>query len=489
MGNSPIDRRTRDTDPRSMPQNTHSPRVTLIVACLATAMLMLDVAVVNTAVAQIGCDLRIGPGSLKWIVDAYTLPMACTVITLGALADRGGRRLVFAAGLIVFSLASLGCALAPDASALVAARVVQGLGASALFASSLALIADAYPATAGRATAMATYGATIGASFAVGPLIGGALAAGPGWRWIFLINIPIALVAVVATVRHVRESRDGEARRIDLPGLATLTAGLFLLVLALLRGRDDGWTSTRTLLEFGGAAGLLATFIRIETRSAAPMLPLGLFRIRAFAAAQIGTLALSASFFALYLYATLFLQDVLGLSPIGTGLVYLPGTVLIFAFSAAAAQLGTRFVPRKLVSAGLGLVAAGVALQALAGARSSWLTLEPGFLLASIGTGLLNPILAGLTLGSAPTAMSGLASGIGDTARQAGIALGIAGLGAFLPSHRIGAHSQPFAAGFHTAAWVAAAIAGLGAASCGRLMRPGAVGERPDAITVAGETA
>ena len=454
-----------------MPKNSSSPRTTLVVACLATAMLMLDVAVVNTAIAQLGRDLRVGASALKWIVDAYSLPIAATVITVGALSDRFGRRLVFAGGMTVFTTASLACALAPDAGALIAARVAQGLGASALFASSLALVADIYPLGRGRANAMAAYGATIGASFAVGPLVGGALASGPGWRWIFLVNIPIGLATLVATALRVRESRDPRPRRVDLPGLTTLTLGLFALVLALLRGREDGWTSAQTLAELGAAAGLIPAFLIIEARSAAPMLPLGLFRVRPFAAAQLASLALSASFFALYLYATLFLQDVLTLSPIQTGLVYLPGTALIFLTSAAAAPLGARIAAPRLIVVGLGLVAAGLALYPTVGPQSSWVAYEPGLLLASAGTGLLNPILAGLPINAVPAAMAGLASGVSNTARQTGIALGIAGLGALFSNQAIGPHNHAFSSAFHTAAFVGAGVALLGAATAGLLLR------------------
>ena len=269
----------------------------------------------------------------------------------------------------------------------------------------------------------------------------------------------------------MRESRDPRPRRVDLPGLTTLTLVLFALVLALLRGREDGWTSAQTLAELGAAAGLIPAFLIIEARSAAPMLPLALFRVRPFAAAQLASLALSASFFALYLYATLFLQDVLTLSPIQTGLVYLPGTALIFLTSAAAAPLGARIAAPRLIVVGLGLVAAGLALYPTVGPQSSWVAYEPGLLLASAGTGLLNPILAGLPINAVPAAMAGLASGVSNTARQTGIALGIAGLGALFSNQAIGPHNHAFSSAFHTAAFVGAGVALLGAATAGLLLR------------------
>src|SRR3954451_13298247 len=238
-----------------------SKRPTLIVTCLATAMLMLDIAVVNTAMPHIGRDLHAGLDSLKWVIDAYTLALATTVLTVGSLADRFGRRNVFAAGLVVFTVASLACALADSIEMLNIARVVQGIGASGLFASSLALLVNAYPETRERNGAMAIYGATIGASFAVGPLVGGALTSGLSWRWIFLINIPIGIGALAVTLRRVAESRDPAARRVDVPGQIALTGGLFLLVLSLLRGNEAGWGATATIVELVSAGALLALFV------------------------------------------------------------------------------------------------------------------------------------------------------------------------------------------------------------------------------------
>ena len=448
-------------------------------------MLMLDIAVVNTAIPHIGADLHVGIGSLKWIVDAYTLALAATVLTVGSLADRLGRRAVFTAGLVVFTVASLGCALSQSIGELDAARVVQGLGASALFASSLALLAEAFPGPRERAGAMAAYGATIGGSFAIGPLVGGGLTSGLSWRWIFLINVPIGIAALAVTLRGVSESRDPAARRIDVAGLMTLTTGLFLLVLGLLRGNDDGWAAARTLFELGGAVALLAAFVAIEARVRQPMLPLSLFRTPAFVGAQIGAFAISATFFAAYLYATLYLQAVLGLSAIGAGLVYLPGTVLLFLVSGASAQLGTRVAPRVMIGGGLVLVGAGLLLMLMTGAHSSWLAFEPGLLLCAIGSGLFNPAISTVALSSAPATMSGLAAGVNDTARQAGISVGVAGLGALVPSASLFHHSASYVTGMHHALVVAGAVALAGAAlSLWLIVGPRALVEMRDASAV-----
>jgi EmrB/QacA subfamily drug resistance transporter len=447
-----------------------SKRPTLIVTCLATAMLMLDIAVVNTAMAHIGGDLHAGLDSLKWVVDAYTLALATTVVTIGSLADRFGRRNIFAAGLVVFTAASLVCALADSIAMLNAARVVQGIGASGLFASSLALLVNAYPEARERNGAMAVYGATIGASFAVGPLVGGALTSGLNWRWIFLINLPIGIAALVVTLRRVAESKDPAARRVDVPGQIALTGGLFLLVLALLRANDVGWGATSTIAELAGAAVLLIAFLGIERRVREPMLPLGLFRIPSFAGAQITVFAISASFFAVYLYATLYLQNVLGLSAIEAGLAYLPGTVIMFFVAGASAQLVERVGPRLLIAGGLALIAAGMGLMTLATATSSWTIILPGFLLASVGTGFFNPALAGVAMSSAPIEMSGLASGVNDTFRQGGIAVGVAALGALIPSATVHLHDAAYVDGMRTAMIVGAAVCAVGAIAGWRLI-------------------
>jgi MFS family permease len=350
------------------------------------------------------------------------------------------------------------------------ARAVQGLGASAMFASSLALLANAFPAGRERGGAMAAYGATIGGSFAVGPLVGGALTSGLSWRWIFLVNLPIGVGTLLLTLRRVEESRDPRPRRIDLLGQITLTVGLLLLTLALLRGNDDGWSSARTLGELAGAAGFLSSFVLAEWRARDPMLPLRLFRIPAFTAAQLSAFAISASFFAAYLYATLYLQDVLGLSAIDAGLAYLPATLTIFVVSGATAKLAETVPPRVMIAGGLALVSVGMALTTIAGTNSTWIAIQPGFLIAALGTGLFNPALSTVALGAVPGTMSGLAAGANDTARQTGIAVGIAGLGALIPVQSIHLHSNTYVHHLHVAYLVAAGIAMAGAGAAWRLM-------------------
>src|ERR671935_255316 len=385
-------------------------------------MLMLDIAVVNTALSRIADDLDTGLSGLQWVVDAYTLALASVVLTAGALADRFGRRRLFTIGLVVFTVSSGACAAASDIVFLDVARAIQGLGGAVMFAVSLAILADAFPDPRERAGALAAYGATIGASFAVGPLVGGALTSGLDWQWIFLINIPIGLFCLWITRTKVQESRDPATPPVDVPGQITLTGGLFLLVLALLRGNDQGWGSTAIVAELAGAAALLVAFLAIEARSTHPMLPLRLFRNPSFTGAQVAAFGISASFFAVFLYATLYLQQVLGLSAIEAGLVYLPGTMLNFFVAGATSQVSDKISARIMVSVGLALV-------------------------------------------SVPNEQSGLAAGVNDTFRQAGIAVGVAGLGALIPTGAgLGAgNPDEFVNGLHNAFLVGAGLAAVAA--------------------------
>ena len=371
--------------------DTDSPNLTILVACLATAMLMLDISVVNTALSEIADGLDTGLSGLQWVVDAYTIPLAATVLTAGSVADRLGRRKLFVIGLVVFTLSSALCGAASGIEVLVGSRAIQGLGASLMFATALALISQVTPDREARTKALAAYGAAIGASFALGPFIGGGLTELFGWRAIFLVNVPIGIAVLWITLRSVAEGRDPTPRRIDIPGQLTLIGGLFLLVLALLRGNEEGWGSAGIVAALAGAAVLLIAFVVVEGRSREPMLPLRLLGERKFAAPQIAVFSIAASFFAVFLYLTLYLQTVLGMSPIETGLVYLPGTFLVFLVSGLTAQLGASHSPARIATAGLVLVSAGLALMLMAGVDSSWTVLLPGLLVTSVGTGPLQP--------------------------------------------------------------------------------------------------
>ena len=303
--------------------------------------------------------------------------------------------------------------------------------------------------------------------------MGGALTTGLDWRWIFVINIPIGLLCLAGTLRGVEESRDPDARSIDWAGQAVLAGGLFLLVLGLLRGNDDGWTSAPIVAELAAAAALLVAFVLIERSVREPMLPLGHFRIRAFTGTQVAAFAISGSFFAIYLYATLYLQNVLGLSAVEAGLAYLPMTIVNFVVAGASAQLLERVRPAVMIGAGLALTAAGMLLMSLMiGTDSSWTVTLPGMLIAGVGVGMLNPALSGVALNSLPDSQSGLAAGAMDTFRQAGIAVGIAGLGALIPAEAaLGQDPVAYVDGLQAALSVGAALAAIGAIAATHLLR------------------
>jgi len=403
---------------------------TLMAVSVATIMLLLDITVVNTALPEIQRDLKASFTDLQWVIDAYALTLAAVVLTAGSLADRLGRRRVFAAGLVVFTVASLLCGLAPDPTALNLARALQGIGGAVMFAVSLALIAQEFPAGRERGTAMGIYGASIGVAVAIGPLVGGALTEGLGWEWVFFINVPIGVAALAVTYLRLRESRDPDADRIDWGGLVTFSGSLFLLVLALVRGNDEGWGSTVIVALLAGAGLLMAAFLVVERRVAQPMLPLGLFGRRAFTGVQLAAFALSGSMFAMFLYLTLFMQGFLGLSALEAGVRYLPITLITLLAAPVAGALLGKVHARYLLGAGLLLAGIGLLLMTGLKADAEWTTLLAGFLVAGFGVGLLNPVIADVALSVVPKEQSGMASGINDTFRQVGVAVGIAVWGA-----------------------------------------------------------
>ena len=411
---------------------------TLIAVSVATFMLLIDITVVNVALPSIRKDLGASFTDLQWVVDAYALTLAALVLTAGSLADRLGRRRVFAAGLTIFSGASLLCALAPDPTFLNLARAVQGVGGAIMFAVSLALIAQEFTAGRERGMAMGMYGATIGIAVAIGPLVGGALTDSLGWESIFYLNVPIGVAAIAITYLKVRESRDPNATRVDWPGVVTFSAALFALVLALVRGNDEGWGSTLIVSLLAAAGALLLAFVVVERRVAEPMLPLELFKRPAFTGVQLAAFAISSSLFALFLYMSLYLQNYLGLSPFQAGVRYLPITLGSFVVAPIAGALLTRVHARLMLSLGLAGVGVGLLLMSGIDAGSEWTTLLGGFLVAGAATGLINPVIGDVAVSVVPKERSGMAAGINDTFRQVGVAVGIAVWGAIFVGR--GAH-------------------------------------------------
>src|SRR5215207_2074729 len=414
---------------------------TLLAVCLATFMLLLDITIVNVALPDISDELGASFSDVQWVIDAYALTLAALLLTAGSLADLLGRRLIFAIGLAAFTVASLLCAVAPSATALILARGAQGIGGAAMFATSLALLAQEFHG-AERGTAFGLWGATTGAAVAIGPLVGGALTDALGWPSIFYLNVPIGIATLAITLRKLPESRDEEAAELDPLGLITFSAALFLLVYGLIQGNERGWDSGLIVGVFVTSALLLALFVAVERRRARPMFDLTLFRKPTFGGSSIAAFALSASMFAMFLYLTLYLETILDYDPLETGLRFLPVTALSFVAAAVSGKLTAKLPARGLLGGGLLLVALGLLLMRGIDARSSWTALLPGFIVAGVGIGTINPSIANTAIGVVAPARAGMASGISSTFRQVGIATGIAGLGAVFQSQvsdRLGA--------------------------------------------------
>jgi len=402
---------------------------TLIAVCFGTFMLLLDITVVNVALPDIQAALHSSFADLQWVVDAYALTLAAFLLTAGVLGDMYGRRGMFAIGLVLFSLASLACGVAATPLVLNLSRAAQGVGGAIMFATSLALIAQAF-AGKERGTAIGVYGAVVGGAVAIGPLVGGAITSGIGWRWIFFLNIPIGVVAVIITLTKVENAKIPTGRRIDWLGFVTFTASLFMLVFALVQGNAKGWGSTYILSLLIGSAVLMAVFLVGEWLQKDPMLDLTLFKRPAMVGVSLGSFTLSASIFAMFLYLTLYMQEILGYGAFQAGLRFMPLTLLAFIVAPIAGKLTVRIQTRYLMSLGLALVAIGCQLMTHVGATSSWLVLLPGFLVCGAGIGITNPVLASGSVSVVPPERSGMSTGAASTFRQVGIATGIAGLGA-----------------------------------------------------------
>src|SRR4051794_1066140 len=301
----------------------------LVIVCVGIFMLLLDITVVNVALPDIQKELHASFTDLQWVVDAYALMLATTMLNAGTLGDLLGRKRVFIIGVGLFTVASALCGAATSPLFLNLARGAQGIGGAIMFAVSLAILSQEFQGRE-RGTAFGIWGATVGAAVAIGPLVGGVLTTWLGWRWIFFVNLPIGAACVAGAVRELHESRDEEHGGFDVLGFATLSGGLFALVLGLLRGNDWGWSSGRVLALFAAAAVLLLAFVLVEWRQREPMLDLSLFRVPTFTGAQIAAFTMSAAMFSQFLYLTLYMQNVLGYSPIGAGIRFLPLSMLSF---------------------------------------------------------------------------------------------------------------------------------------------------------------
>jgi EmrB/QacA subfamily drug resistance transporter len=397
----------------------------LVAICTGAFMLLIDVTIVNVALPDMARQLHTTFPDLQWVIDLYALVLGALVLTVGSIADRFGRKKVFLAGLVLFAVSSLACGVAPNVSLLIAARGVQGLGGATMFATTMALISHTYTGR-DRGVAFGVWGAINGAAAAVGPIAGGLLTANFGWRWIFLVNLPICVVAVTLTLKIVPESRDPHAKRIDLAGMVTFTAAAGALTYALIRG---AWASPTTIALLVVSVLAIAGFIIAERRSASPMLDLSLLKNGTFTGLLIAGALLSAAAWAGLTYESLWLQSVLGCSAIEAGLIIVPCALSALVASALIGKHMHRMQPRVPVGVGLLIIAVGALAQAVIRTGSGWAVVIPGLVLVGIGAGLAMAPLSATTMSAVPWQRAGMAGGALSAFRQLGYAFGIAVLG------------------------------------------------------------
>jgi EmrB/QacA subfamily drug resistance transporter len=411
---------------------------TLIAVCAGMFMLLLDVTIVIVAQPSIQTGLHAGFSDVQWTLDAYALTLAALLLTSGVLADRYGRKLLFSIGLTVFTLGSLLCGLAADPLMLILSRSGQGIGGAMMFATSLALLGHSFRGRE-RGVAFGVWGAVIGISTALGPVLGGVITTEWDWRGIFLVNVPVGVLALAVTVWRVEESRSPRPAPLDWAGFLLLTAGLISLIYGLIRAGESSWSDTGVITCLAASVVLLAAFGVIESRVAHPMFDLSLLRVPTFSGGAVAAFAMNGSLYAMLLYFVIYLQDVLGYSALGAGLRIAILSLAQLVTSVIAGRLSERVPARWLIGPGLLLVGAGLIVMAGLNGGSTWTHLIPGFIVAGFGGGLVNPPLASTAIGVVPPDQAGMASGVNTTFRQVGIATGIAALGSIFTS-AIGDH-------------------------------------------------
>jgi MFS transporter, DHA2 family, methylenomycin A resistance protein len=409
--------------------------LTLVVMCVGMFLVLLDVTIVNVALPRLRADLGAGVASLQWIVEGYALAIAALMLPCGDLGDRHGHKRVVLAGLSLFGVGSLCAGLAPGAAVLIGARVVQGAGAALLLPGTLAVVSHAYPAPAERARAFGIWAAISALALPAGVILGGLLVEGPGWRWAFLVNMPVIAVALPVAAVVVRETREPSGRAPDVPGTLLGAASLGMATYALIE---------RSLVAGAIAAGLLAAFLAVERRSPAPMLPIALLRRPAFAIATAVAVTMNLGSNGTLFVLTLFLQDVQGRSPVGAGLVCLPAFATLALVATPAGRAVARVGPRGPMCAGLACSAAGLAL--LTAGPDIW-----AFVLWGAGLGLITPAVVAASMDAVEPERAGLASAVNNMGRQVGNVIGIAAAGSV-------ASSAGIVEGFHAAALGAAGL-------------------------------
>jgi EmrB/QacA subfamily drug resistance transporter len=443
---------------------------TLVVASVALFMVTLDNLIVTTALPTIRTDLGATIDQLEWTVNAYTLAFAVLLPTAAALGDRYGRRRVFAIGIVIFTLGSAAAALAPSTAALIGARAFQGVGGAVVAPLSLTLLSEAFPPDK-RGLPLGIWSGVSGLGVALGPVIGGAVVEGISWQWIFWINVPVGLVLVPVVVRMLAESH-GATTRLDLPGVALASGGLFGIVFGIVRGQALGWTSATALVSLIGGAAAIVAFVAWELRAKEPMLPMRFFRSRAFAATNGVSLAMYFGVFGAIFLLAQFFQTAQGMSPLEAGLRTLPWTGMPMIVAPLAGLLSDRIGSRPLMAVGLALQAVAIAWLAVVSTPDvPYMTVVPAFVMAGTGMALVFAPAANAVISSVKTEEAGQASGATNAIREVGGVLGIAVLATVFSAHGGYASPQAFVDGLIPALWVAAGV--LAAGSVAALVVPG----------------
>ena len=450
---------------------------TLGALCFALFMIMLDNTVVNVALPAIKADLGISTAELEWTVAVYALTFASLLLTGGKLGDLLGRRLIFTIGLAVFTLSSLACGLSSTAPQLISARAVQGVGAALMMPATLSIISATFPARE-RGTAIGIWAGVSAMALAIGPLLGGIITEHISWNWIFYVNVPIGVLAVIAAIVVVPESRDtSKEQRLDLPGLLTSGIGLLALVYALIEGHQYGWTSARIIGLFVVAAVALATFVFLEMHQHLPLLDLSLFSNGTFVGANVVAILVTLAMFGIFVFFPIYMQTFRGWSPIQAGAALLPWTLMVVIFAPIAGKLSDRVGSRWLMAGGMAVVSVCCLLLSTVTLHSTFWHLLPAFLLGGLGMSFVMTPMSAAAMGAAPVAKAGVASGVLNTFRQVGVALGIAITGAIVANRSAvaaaGGASPPeaFVHGLTFAMRVSAAICFGAAIVAGTLVR------------------
>jgi EmrB/QacA subfamily drug resistance transporter len=456
---------------------------TLVAVAFGLFMIMLDNTVVNVALPSIERDLKVSIDSLEWIVTAYALVFAALLITGGKLGDLYGRRRIFVVGLVVFTGSSLACGFAPSAGFLIGARAVQGVGAALMSPASLSIITATFPPRQ-RGQAIGIWAGVSALALAIGPLTGGLIVDNINWNWIFFVNVPVGILGIVASQVFITESRDtSHEQSVDLPGLATSGLGLFALSYALIEGNRHGWSSAEILGLFAAAAMLLVAFVLVERHQRLPMLDLSLFKNGAFAGANIVALLVSLGMFGVFFFVSLYIQNVLGYTPTQAGAMFLPMTLLIILVAPFAGKQSDRIGSRWLMAAGMTVLGVSLLLYQRAGVHSDFWTLLPAMVLGGFGMALTMSPMTSAAMSAVPVDKAGVGSGVLNSFRQVGGAMGIAAMGAILASYLHVAPTSPLARqeyvnGLHAALLVSAGIVFAGAAAAVLLVRTHAGEER-----------